>query len=180
MWRASLLALIFGLACGQQPMLSASWTADTGIYGTTEHFGPASYICGIGWDLRYRGALPLDSIDIAVRFPQAFRTRVGDPPEVNGPDGWVTAPPVTFTSNAHPTPPRPEMLGHASGTLGTICPGAASDLDTMKGTVIRLRWTDHGVGHEAQFTVDRVRGNVTVFADQLSTDGLPRLEWERQ
>jgi hypothetical protein len=160
--------------------VSASWTADTGIYGTTEHFGPASYICGVGWDLRYRGALPLDSIDVAVRFPPAFVARVGDPPEVHGPDGWVTAQPVNFTSNEHPTPPRPAVLGHASGTLGTICPGAAADLDAMKGTVIRLRWIDHGVDHEEQFTVDRVRGNVRVSIGDLSGDGLPRLEWQRQ
>jgi hypothetical protein len=175
--------LVLAVACDQLVPPSASWAADTGIYGTYDHFGnppngPAAFICGIGYDLRYRGSLPLESLDVAVRFPAAFRTRVGDPPETNGPDGWVTAPPVTFTSSAHPTPPRPAALGHASGTIGTICPGAASDLDAMKGTMIRLRWTDRSVDHEEQFTVGRVRGNVTVFGDQLSDDGLPRLEWE--
>jgi hypothetical protein len=183
-WRASVLAFVLAVACEQPMTNAASWTADTGIYGTYDHFGsppngPATFICGIGYDLRYGGSLPLDSIDVAARFPQAFRSRVGDPPEINGPGGWVTAPPVTFTSSAHPTPPRPAALGHASGTLGTICPGSASDLDTMKGTLLRLRWTDRGVDHEEQFVIDRVRGNVKVFADQLSTDGLPRLEWER-
>ncbi len=133
----------------------------------------------MGYDLRYLGALPLESVEVAVRYPPAFRARVRDDEYTSGPDGWVAARPVTFTSSAHPTPPEPAALGHASGTVGTVCPGGATDLPSLQGTIVRVRWRDRGVDHEEQFVVDRIRGKVMVFADQLSSDGLPRLEWER-
>jgi hypothetical protein len=172
------------MACGPSVVVASNWSADTGIYGTYDHFGnppngPATFICGVGYDMRFRGGLPLDSVEVAVRYPEAFKTRIGDQPNLGGPDGWVTGQPIIFTSSAHPTPPRPEALGHVSGTIGTICPGGAADLDALRGTTLRLRWRDHRVDQEEMFVIDRVRGNLTVFADQLSDDGLPRLEWDR-
>lgn len=183
MWRASLLALLIGVACGQPSALGSSWSADTGIYGTYDHFGnppngAATFLCGIGYDLRYRGRLPLDEIDVALRYPPVFLARVGDVVNTSGTDGWVRDPSMSAVVGGN-LAPNPAQLGHASGTIGMICPGGASDLDSMRGAIVRIHWRDSGSDHEEQFAVDRVRGNVKVSVGGLSTDGLPKLEWER-
>ncbi len=165
-------------------VVGSSWNADTGVYGTYDHFGnppngPATFLCGVGYDLRYRGTLPLESLDVAVRYPPAFVARVADRIHVDGTDGWVHPMLAFGVSALHPVPPDPATLGHVSGSVGTICPGGAADLDALRGATLRVRWRDHGLEHEEDLTVDRIRGKVTIFAGDLSSDGLPRLEWER-
>ena len=65
MWLGRLAAIaLAAAACGPSVLVGSAWNADTGIYGTYDHFGnppngPASFICGVGYDLRYRGRVPL-------------------------------------------------------------------------------------------------------------------------
>lgn len=182
--RLAFLLLFAAAACAPSVVVGSSWNADTGIYGSYDHFGDPpngrpTFLCGVGYDVRYRGTLPLEALDVAVRYPPDFLARTGAQPLGQGTDGWVRPLMSSGISTTHPTPPDPAALGHASGTVGTICSGGASDLDSLRGTTVRVRWREHGAEHQQDFTVDRIRGNVRVFAGDLSSDGLPRLEWER-
>ena len=153
----------------------ARWTADTGIYGTYDHWGPQSFICGVGYDLHFRGALPLESVGVALRYAPAFIARAG--PAANVSADWVE--PVELGSSGSFPVANPATVGHVSGAIGTVCPNGESDLDALRGSVLRVVWRENGVDHAEDLTVERLRGGLRIFSGELSTDGLPRLEWER-
>jgi hypothetical protein len=157
---------------------SGPWSADSGIYGTYEHFGnppsgPPSFICGIGYDVRYHGIEAIADLDVVVRFPSAFLARAIGSRDLSG---WQHA---TVPSAGPGSLAEAARLGHASGTAGAVCPSGAVDLETLRGTVLRLEWRSSSGAHEQMFTITDVRGNMRVFAGELSPDGQLRIEWER-
>jgi hypothetical protein len=164
-----------------------SWTGDSGIYGTYGHFGnPPSggptFLCGVAYDLRYGGSEPLDRVDIAVRYPRVYAdvaSALGTP-DASGwwhPFGVVVSGPGSLADAAR--------LGHAAGSAGGICPHGAADLDSLRGTIIRVLWTTRVGSHDDYLTVDDVRGDVRFSAGTLTADGQPRdgqlrIEWRDQ
>ena len=157
---------------------SGPWSADTGIYGTYEHFGnppngPPSFICGIGYDIRYHGVEAIADLDVVVRYPSAFLGRAISSSDLSG---WQRA---TTPAAGPGSLDEAARLGHASGTAGAVCPSGAVDLETLRGAVLRLSWRSPSGPHEQMFTITDVRGNMRVFGGELSSDGQLRIEWER-
>ena len=164
-----------------------SWTGDTGIYGTSDHFGnppnsAPTFLCGVAYDLRYGGAEPLDRVDITIRYPQAYADVASalGAPDASGwwhPTSVVVSGPGSLADAAR--------LGHAAGSAGGICPHGPADLGSLRGTIIRVLWTTHVGPHEDYITVDDIRGDVrftvgTLTADGQLSDGQPRIEWQDQ
>lgn len=170
--RALLLGVlaIAANACAATP--GSAWSIDAGIYGTTRHFGPVGFLCGVGYDLRYHGADPIDHLDVTVRYPAAARITGLGPA---GPDGrrrpFLPATGAGSLADA-------ARLGHASGTLGAVCPNGPADLDSLRGTVVRVDWHTVAGDREQEFRIDAVRGDLTVYAGESSTDGQVRIEWQ--
>jgi hypothetical protein len=182
-----LIVIAFALtlvACHGGP---PSWTGDTGIYGTYGHFGNPpnggpTFLCGVAYDLRYGGSEPLDRVDIAVRYPRVYAEVASalGAPDASGwwhPFGVVGSGPGSLADAAR--------LGHAAGSAGGICPNGPTDLESLRGTIIRVLWTTRVGPHDDYLTVDDVRGDVRFSAGTLTADGQPRdgqlrIEWRDQ
>jgi hypothetical protein len=154
------------------------WTIDAGIYGTYDHFGnppngPPTFICGVGYDLRYHGVDAIQDLDVAIRYPPAFASLAVGAGDLSA---WVR--PIVTVSGAGSLA-EAARVGHASGAMGAICPGGVADLETLRGTALRLSWRSVSGSHEQEFTIDDIRGNMRVYGGQLSPDGQPRIVWER-
>jgi hypothetical protein len=164
-----------------------SWTGETGIYGTANHFGNPpnggpTFLCGVTYDLRYGGGEPLDRVEIAIRYPRAYidvASGFGSP-DAGGwwrPSALPLAGPGSLADAAR--------LRHAAGSAGGICAHGAADLDALRGTIIRVLWTTHVGLHDDYLTVDDVRGDVRFSSGSLTADGQPRdgqlrIEWNDQ
>ena len=161
-----------------------SWTGETGIYGTYDHFGDPpnggpTFLCGVAYDLHYGGSEPLDRVDIAVRYPRVYADVAA---ALGAPDssGWWR--PIGLSVSGPGSLADAARLGHAAGSAGGICPKGATDLESLRGTVIRVHWTTRVGLHEDYLTVDDIRGDVRFSAGTLTTDGQPRdgqlrIEW---
>ena len=171
----SLLLAVLALAASSCSLVGpTAWTADAGVYGTTRHFGPAGYLCGLAYDIRYHGTEIIDRVDVQVRYPDAFAPRATGLPSADH-AGWrrSTLPVSGLGSLADAA-----RLGHASGAVGAICLNGPSDLDSLRGSVVRVTWHTTSGDHAQQFTVSDVRGEMTLYAGDLSTDGQVRIEWQ--
>jgi hypothetical protein len=167
-------------ACGPAVVVGSSWNADTGIHGTYDHFGnppngPATFICGVGFDLRYRGRVPLASVDVAVRYAPRFVALAHGQPGVTG--EWIEAVRPRDSVNDHLLLAEAARAGHVSGSIGGICPNGARDLETLKGTVLRIRWSDDAGEHEERVEVERIRNLSRIWGGSASSDWQPVLEW---
>ena len=169
-----LVATVFALAiaCGPTEHLPSSWNVDAAIYGTYDHFGnppndPATFICGVAYDLHFRGTAPLDSVDVSVTFPPAFAALAGSQP--------VRASVVSI--DGHDVRAAAASSGHAAGAVGGICPNGPSDLPSLKGTVLQIRWREHGVDHGQDATVNAIRELMREMGGDASTDWQPTFEW---
>ena len=143
---------------------SAPWSGETGIYGTDQHFGNpptgVTFICGVAFDLRYSGAEPIQTLNMSVRYPDAFLGRL-DATVRQSLAGW------------HPIPASPSGAGswqeaasnrHAVATTGTVCPGGASDVESIKGTQIKLEWTSPAGPETQTIAISEFRGGVIIDA----------------
>ena len=173
-----LLASVFALAIACRPgeTLPSSWNVDAAIYGTYDHYGnppngPATFICGVANDLHFRGTAPLDSVDISVTFPPAFAALPGS----GVPSEPMRANVVSI--DGHDVRAAAASSGHAAGAVGGICPNGPSDLPSLKGTVLHLRWREHGLDHGQDAAVDTIRELMREMGGDASTDWQPRFEW---
>jgi len=156
----------------------ADWTADAGIYGTYNHFGnppsgPPTYLCGVAYDLRYHGTERLDTLEVAIRYPDGFLAHVS--PNFQGiATGWQRA---SVAATGPGSLSDAARLGHASGSAGTVCQSGPSDLDALRGTIVKVGWHTASGDHEHEFQVDDVRGEMTLCAGYFSSDGQVRVVW---
>jgi len=157
---------------------AGDWVLDAGIYGTYNHFGnppngPPTYLCGIAFDLRYVGNERIESLDIAARFPDEFRTLVQPGTSASG---WQRA---MLPASGHGSLIEAALWKHAGGAVGAICPNGPSDLPTLVGTQLRVDWHSASGDHEQLFSVDLVRGEVTLCGGYFTKDGQIRPVWGR-
>jgi hypothetical protein len=150
------------------PSGRGTWTADTGIYGTNFHFGPPGYICGVGYNLSYSGGAPLISVDAGVLFPDMFATHVTPPSVATGwqhPTMQITSPTAIHDA---------AWLSQLGGAIGGLCNNGQADLDSLRGTILRVKWETVEGSYEQEFQVDDIRGEMTVFG---MPDGRTRVCW---
>lgn len=169
---ALIVVALVMLSCGPSFNARSSWTADTGIYGTYEHFGPPSFICGVGYDLRYRGSPPLEALSVTVRHP-AGSVLAG---QGTSTDGWVT-PANPISINDHDVAKMAALSGHVGGSAGGVCPNGPADLASLRGTIVRVSWREHGAAQREDIVVDRVRTLVRMWGGTYETDWQTRIEW---
>ena len=144
------------------------WTAETGIYGTNFHYGPLGYICGVGFDLSYVGGAPLVSVDVGVLFPDAFATHVTPSSLANG---WQRP----TAQIASPTAVRDSAwLSQQGGAVGGICNNGPADLDSLRGSIVKVSWATVEGSYEQVFQVDKLRGEMMACVGQ---DGRIRIVW---
>ena len=144
------------------------WTAETGIYGTNFHYGPLGYICGVGFDLTYVGGAPLVSVDVGVLFPDAFATHVTPSSLANGwqhPTAQIASPTAVRDS---------AWLSQQGGAVGGICNNGPADLDSLRGSTVKVSWATVEGSYEQVFQVDKVRGEMMACGGQ---DGRIRIVW---
>ena len=152
------------------PSGKGTWTADTGIYGTNFHFGPPGYICGVGYNLSYAGGAPLVSVDVGVLFPDTFAAHV-TPLTVDHAIGWQhPIVQITSPSAIHDA----AWLSQLGDAVGAECQNGPDDLDSLRGTILRVSWATVEGSYEQEFRVDEIRGEMTVFG---MPDGRTRVCW---
>jgi hypothetical protein len=151
-----------------------NWTAETGIYGTYNHFGnppfgPPTYLCGVSYDLSYAGGAPLISVDVGAFFPDAFAAHVV-PSMVDRAIGWQHPAEQINSPDIHDA----TWLSRLGGGIGAACRDGPSDLDSLRGTILRVEWTTVEGSFEQEFRVDDVRGEMTLLG---MPDGRTRVCW---
>lgn len=152
------------------PTGKGSWTADTGIYGTSYHFGPPGYLCGIGYNLSYAGGAPLVSVDVSALFPDTFAAHV-PPSMIDRVIGWQhPAIQIASSSVIHDA----TWLSRLGDAMGAVCKDGPSDLDSLRGTILKVNWETLEGSYEQEFQVEDIRGEMTVFG---MPDGRTRVCW---
>ena len=146
------------------------WAAETGIYGTSFHWGPPSYICGVGYNFSYSGGAPLVSVDVSALFPDAFAAHV-TPSTVDRAIGWQH--PASMQINS-PEIHDAAWLSRLGGTMGAVCQNGPSDLDSLRGTILKVNWETIEGTYEREFRVDEIRGEMMACGGQ---DGRIRIVW---
>jgi len=145
------------------------WTAETGIYGTSFHFGPSSYICGVGYNLSYSGGAPLVSVDVSALFPDAFAAHV-TPSTVDRAIGWQHPTMQINSPGIHDA----AWLSRRGDAVGAVCQDGPSDLDSIRGTILKVNWETIEGSYEQEFVIDEIRGEMTACGTQ---DGRIRIVW---
>jgi len=146
------------------------WTAETGIYGTSFHWGPVSYICGVGYNLSYSGGAGLVTVDVSALFPDAFAAHV-TPSTVDRAIGWQHPASVQINS---PEIHDAAWLSRLGGAMGAVCQNGPSDLDSLRGTILKVSWETIEGTYEQEFRVDEIRGEMTACG---TPDGRARIVW---
>jgi len=146
------------------------WTAETGIYGTSFHYGPLSYICGVGYNFSYSGGAPLVSVDVSALFPDAFASHV-TPSTVDRAIGWQHPASVQINS---PEIHDAAWLSRLGGAMGAVCQNGPGDLDSLRGTLLKVNWETIEGTYELEFRVDEIRGEMMACGGQ---DGRIRIVW---
>lgn len=179
------IALVPDLAASQADQrypvqIEGPWVLESGITGTYDHFGnppfgPPTFLCGIAFDLRYRGGEPIETLDVAALLPEGFSGHVAPGGEQFA-AGW-RRPSVVIRGRGSLADSM--RLGHIGGGVGTICRSGPSDLDAVRGTILKVAWRSRSGEHEQTFTIDLVRGDqVTMCGGQLSADGQLHPVWK--
>jgi hypothetical protein len=145
------------------------WTADTGIYGTNFHYGPPGYICGVGYNLSYSGGAPLTAVDVAVLFPDAFAAHVA-PSSVDRAIGWQRPAAVLVSPAIHDA----EWLSRVGDAVGGLCQSGPNDLDSLRGTLLRVTWETAEGSYEQLFKIEDIRGEMTACG---APDGRVHISW---
>jgi hypothetical protein len=151
------------------PSGKGTWIADTGIYGTSFHFGPPGYICGVGYNLSYSGGAPLTAVDVAVLFPDVFAAHVALS-SVDRAIGWQHPAAVLVSPAIHDA----EWLSRVGDTVGGLCQTGPSDLDSLRGTLLRVTWETAEGSYEQQFKIDDIRAEMTACG---APDGRVHISW---
>ena len=154
------------------PSGRGSWIADTGIYGTYNHFGNppngASYLCGVGYNLSYGGSAPLIAVDVGVLFPDAFAIHA-TPSSIA--TGWQhPTMQITSPTDVHDA----AWLSRVGGAVGGVCNIGPADLDSLRGTTVKVSWTTVEGSYGQEFRVDTIRGEMTLLG---MPDGRTRVCW---
>ncbi len=152
------------------PSGRGTWTADAGIYGTDFHYGLPAYLCGVGYNLSYGGGAPLISVDVAVRFPDAFAAHVAGS-SIDRAIGWQhPTMQISSPSQIHDA----AWLSRLGDAIGAVCQNGAADLDSLRGTILRVNWETIEGSYEAEFEIDEVRGQMTACG---TPDGRIHISW---
>ena len=158
------------VAATPTPSGKGTWSADAGIYGTNFHYGPPGYICGVGYNLSYSGGAPLTAVDVAVLFPDAFAAHVASS-SVDRAIGWRHPAAVIVSPSAiHDA----EWLSRVGDAVGALCQSGPNDLDSFRGTLLKVTWETAEGSYEQQFTIDEIRGQMTACA---TPDGRVHISW---
>jgi hypothetical protein len=155
-------------------MGKGTWTAETGIYGTYNHFGnppngPPTYLCGVGYNINYVGGASLVSVDVSVLFPDAFAKHVTQS-TVDRALGWQHTAMQINSSQIHDA----ASLSRRGEAIGAICQNGPSDLDSVRGTILKVSWETVEGSYEQEFRIDEIRGEMTACGTQ---DGRIRIVW---
>jgi hypothetical protein len=157
------------------PSGKGTWTADTGINGTFNHwgnppFGPPAYICGVGYNLAYAGGAPLVSVNVAALFPDSFAAHV-TPETVDRAIGWQQPAAAGLSSSAiHDA----AWLSRLGGAMGAICRSGSTDLDSLRGTLLKVSWETIQGSYEQEFQIDEITAEMTACGAE---DGRIRIVW---
>jgi hypothetical protein len=150
-----------------------TWIAETGIYGTYNHFGNppngASFICGVGYNLSYDGGAPLITVDVSVLFPDVFAAHV-TPATVYLATGWQH--PTTEINS--PQVRDAAWLSRIGGAMGAVCQNGPGDMDSIPGSILKVSWTTAEGSYDQEFSVDTIRGEMTELG---MPDGRIRVCW---
>jgi len=157
------------VAATPTPSGKGTWTAETGIYGTNFHYGPLGYICGVGYNLSYSGGAPLTAVDVAVLFPDAFAAHVA-PSSLDRAIGWQHPAAVLLSPAIHDA----EWLSRVGDTVGGLCQTSPDDLDSLRGTLLRVTWETAEGSYEQQFKIDEIRGEMIACG---APDGRVHISW---
>jgi hypothetical protein len=152
------------------PSGRGTWTTDTGIYGTSFHYGLPSYICGVGYNFSYAGGAPLVSVDVTALFPDAFAAHV-TPSTVDRAIGWQHPASVQINS---PGIHDAAWLSRFGGAIGATCQNGPGDLDSLRGTILKVIWETIEGSYEQEFRVDAIRDEMSVCG---TPDGRTRIVW---
>ena len=145
------------------------WTAETGIYGTSFHWGPLSYICGVGYNLSYSGGAGLVTVDVSALFPHVFAAHV-TPSTVDRAIGWQHPTMQINSPGIHDA----AWLSRRGDAVGAVCQDGPSDLESIRGTILKVNWETIEGSYEQEFVIDEIRGEMTACGTQ---DGRIRIVW---
>ena len=146
------------------------WTAETGIYGTNLHYGPPGYLCGVGYNLSYGGGAPLLSVNVGVLFPDTFAMHV-TPSSVDRAVGWQH-PTMQIASPAQVHDAA--WLSQLGDAMGGVCKNGPTDLDSLRGTILKVNWTTVEGSYEQEFRIDDIRGGMLLCG---ALDGRTHVSW---
>jgi hypothetical protein len=157
------------------PSGKGTWTADTGINGTFKHwgnppFGPAAYICGVGYNLAYAGGASLVSVNVAALFPDSFAAHVTSE-TVDRAIGWQPSAAARLSS---PAIHDAAWLSRLGGAMGAICRSGPTDLDSLRGTLLKVSWETIEGSYEQEFQIDEIKAEMTACGAE---DGRIRIVW---
>jgi hypothetical protein len=108
--------------------------------------------------LSYGGGAPLISVDVAVRFPDAFAAHVARS-SIDRAIGWQH--PTMQISSSAPIH-NAAWLSQQGDAIGAVCQNGAADLDSLRGTILRVN------------RVTEVRGQMTACG---TPDGRIHISW---
>ena len=152
------------------PSGKGAWIADAGIYGTNFHYGPPGYICGVGYNLSYGGGAPLVSVDVGVLFPDGFAGHV-TPSSVGRAVGWQhPIMQIASPSAIHDA----AWLSRLGDAVGAECQNGPADLDSLRGTTLKVSWETVEGSYEQEFRIGDIRPEMTLLG---MPDGRTRVCW---
>ena len=157
------------VAATPTPSGKGTWTADAGVYGTNFHFGTLGYICGVGYNLSYDGGAPLITVDVSVLFPDVFAAHVTSA-TVDHATGWQHPTMEINSPQIHDA----SWLSRVGGAMGAVCQDGPGDLDSLHGSILKVRWTTVEGSYDQEFSVDTIRGEMTMLG---MPDGRIRVCW---
>ena len=65
-------------------------------------------------------------------------------------------------------------LSQLGGAIGGLCNNGQADLDSLRGTILRVNWETVEGSYEQEFQIDDIRDGMTVFG---MPDGRTRVCW---
>lgn len=173
-----ILLAVASLACGLQPS-AGHWTGTAAIALATSWGSPVGFTCVMAWDLRLEDARRPSDLHVIVRFPSAVQELL----TTLGPSGRPRTEPwprydqwQEWTNSVATGSSTLAAMGerkHFVGTAGVPC-ATEQATDAMRGSELRIDWTDRGARHSQVITAREVRQWVRMTVD--GSDQL-QLEW---
>ena len=130
---------------------------------------PSGIYLRVGYNLAYAGGAPLVSVNVAVLFPDSFAAHV-TPETVDRAIGWQPAAAGLSSPAIHDA----AWLSRLGGTMGAICRSGPADLDSLRGTLLKVSWETIEGSYEQEFQIDEIKAEMTACGAE---DGRIRIVW---